>query len=180
VTTDGSRPSPILWPRQSVEDFAGALASSLGYLEHFEISKIVADFGGRVLKKDFWEDGEGDGSLVVKGKFEFEIHIPTHAIEARNRFTIAHEFGHYVLHYRLQEASFEADKTRYPLRASRYGSGREEWEANWFAAGFLMPREHFSERCRQLGGDEYELARQFRVSVHAAQVRMQVLNLVTR
>ena len=66
-----------------------------------------------------------------------------------------------------------------PIQATRYGSGRVEWEANWFAAGLLMPEEQFSSAYRSMSGDVIGLADQFGVSVSAATVRAQALGLGT-
>ena len=51
--------------------------------------------------------------------------------DTRAAFTLAHEFGHYILH---AKASFDK-KMREGL--PRYVSS--EWQANVFAADFLMP-----------------------------------------
>ena len=59
--------------------------------------------------------------------------------------------------------------------AQRFGSTRVEWEANWFAAGFLMPAAEFTSVCR--AADLAEAARHFKVSVPAAEARAKALGL---
>jgi Zn-dependent peptidase ImmA (M78 family) len=114
------------------------------------------------------------GSIRVYGPARFDIFLASHTGPARDRFTIAHELGHYVLHYlyaRQNGAQIEG------LEAQRYGTGRVEWEANWFAAGFLMPADAFSERYRALNGSIPLLADEFGVSVEAARIRAQFVGL---
>ena len=56
----------------------------------------------------------------------------------RQLFTIAHEFGHWVLH----RAIFEADTDRYPVLPRFSEPNKEdvlEKEANFFAANLLVP-----------------------------------------
>lgn len=83
----------------------------------------------------------------------------------RDRFSIAHELGHYFLHFRM---------TKQAMVAQRFGSTREEWEANWFAAGFLMPAAEFHEHYH---AGFPALARHCRVSIAAARARANALGL---
>ncbi len=56
--------------------------------------------GGSVSVKDtLYEDPERSGSLYVDGPDKFKIVVPAHTSQVRDRFTIAHELGHYVVHY---------------------------------------------------------------------------------
>ncbi len=62
------------------------------------------------------------------------------------------------------------------MSTNRKGSNRLEWEANWFAASFLMPESEF----RQMVSDESSnahIARHFRVSESAVEVRRKSLNI---
>ena len=44
---------------------------------------------------------------------------------------------------------------------------RAEWEANWFAGAFLMPREKFPRACQE--AEIASVAQQFAISVPAVQ-----------
>ena len=125
--------------RPDISKLAETLARSLGYLKDRDIFKIVQKVGGRVEVRDFW-DAEHTGSLTVDKDHTFKIYIPNHTSIERDRFTVAHEFGHYVLHYVLDA---KADTSPRPFVRDRYGTGVEEWEANLFAASFLMPSREF-------------------------------------
>lgn len=57
--------------------------------------------------------------------------------EARFRFTCAHELGHVVLHSRIKTAGFRDTDPEEETGFDRY-----EWQANRFAAAFLMPLPH--------------------------------------
>lgn len=54
---------------------------------------------------------------------------------------------------------------------------RAEWEANWFAAAFLMPSVPFRFRASALGGRLSAIAEEFDVSEQAARIRGQSLGL---
>ena len=62
------------------------------------------------------------------------------------RFIIAHEIGHYKLHYN------ENDGVLYARREDVKGKDAEENDADYFAACLLMPQKHFKERYDELKG----------------------------
>lgn len=64
------------------------------------------------------------------------------------------------------------------VKARRYGGkDRTEYEANWFAASFLMPEDKFRAAYSATAKDIFEVAAKFRVSVSAALVRAKTLGL---
>lgn len=153
-------PQPCGWSRAEVQRFASEAAKRLGYKAGDDIEKIVERLGGRVSTSD-WASAANTGSITVRGPRDFHIALSPLSGERRSRFTIAHELAHYILHA-------QAGKKRLSVR--RDGSGRVEWEANWFAAGFLMPEEEFRARLAEGWGDA-ELAEYFGVSGGAVQIR---------
>jgi len=127
-----------------------------------DIDDFVTRLGGN------FQYATDDESLHVMEPGEFTIFIPHHTSARRDRFTKAHELGHYFLHYIYPKRS--GDK-----RFSRGGRDRAETEANVFASALLMPEDHFREVYRELEGDTWEIAARFDVSPQAAEVRAQVL-----
>ena len=154
-------PQPIGWTRSEVQQFGANAATSLGYQPGSDIEAIVEKLGGRLTVSD-WDSARNTGSITVRGPRDF---ISPLSGERRSRFTIAHEIGHYMLHSQLGKA---------PITVRRDGSGRVEWEANWFAAGFLMPEQEFKAK-QSAGYGDAELAEHFGVSVAAVQVRQSSL-----
>jgi len=147
-----------------VEDFASDVAEKVGYSPNKDISHIVARMGGSIKTTD-WDSARNTGSITVRGPNDFTIYLSPLSGERRSRFTIAHELGHYVLHSKAGKR---------PISVKRDGTGRVEWEANWFAAGFLMPAKAFRIKCL-LGWGDSELAEYFGVSTHAVEVRRRSL-----
>ncbi|WP_426975989.1 ImmA/IrrE family metallo-endopeptidase [Pseudarthrobacter sp. O4] len=110
-------------------------------------------------------------ALTVYGpQAGFVVHLPPLTSERRDRFTIAHELGHYFLHYlepgRTERVSF-----------GRGERNRTETQANVFAASLLMPADYFRQAYRRLGSDWFALGDEFGVSAKAAEVRAQALRL---
>ena len=60
------------------------------------------------------------------------------------RFTIAHELGHYFLHFS------ENTDGLFAHREHRKGKGKKENEADYFAACLLMPRDAFTTIYKEL------------------------------
>lgn len=166
--------------KESVYQLAESVAKQLRYVPPDDLRPIVAKLGGKLVYRDFWElEASDSGSTIIHGPENFEIILPRHTSLERDRFTIAHELGHYVLHY-LWPARTHRDYN--PAYAARYGSDRAEWEANWFAAAFLMPAGLFKSTVNSLRGKDGKvsvplLASRFGVSNIAAKVRAQALGL---
>ena len=106
---------------------------------------------------------------------EKSINVRKNDIASRQRFTIAHEIGHIVLHRdklkhnRIIDVNInvysDSDKTR-------------EIEANIFAAILLMPTVHFKEVWKIFKGDENRVAEYFAVSKLAVGIRANNLSLI--
>lgn len=165
--------TPSNLSRSSVGRIAEKLSKDLNYGKSGDIRECVYLIGGKVKVKDFWETDEKTGSLIVRDIGDFVIYIPGHTSLERDNFTIAHELGHYVLHCLYQE-----NEVKLPMIADRYGSGRVEWEANWFAGSFLMPEERFKKAFHSADGHLPSIAKQFGVSEEAARVRAKSLGLI--
>jgi hypothetical protein len=156
---------PVNWPQAQVQDFAADAATKLGYTPGGDIDAVVTKLGGRI-KHDAWDSTRQTGFIEVSGPGNFCISLSPLASGQRRRFTIAHEIGHYILHTRNGQI--------HPVTITRDGSDRLEWEANWFAAGFLMPAREFKKLAQQ-GWNDAELAHHFDVSMAAVEIRRRVL-----
>lgn len=99
----------------------------------------------------------------------FVIFVDENEPVVRQRFTAAHELGHYVHHrHMIGEHGVEDN---YMLRADGM-SNSQEAEANRFAADLLMPRDKISQ-AMQGGIDTVEaLADRFKVSQLAMGIRL--------
>lgn len=163
-------------PKNQVYELAESVAAQLDFGPGDDIHELVKQIGGSVQVQDtLTDDPERSGSLFVEGPDDFKIIVPAHTSVLRDRFTIAHELGHYVLHYMWQQTHGEKPPKR--MMALRKGSDRVEWEANWFAAGFLMPEHHFREAYARLH-DVAKVAAEFEVSQAAAEIRAKHFGLI--
>ena len=133
-----------------------------------EYSKqTCADPIAAVIGEDF-DDCEGM-LKASKDNSRWMIVYSTSVNEGRRRFTLAHEFGHYILH-REQQALFECGGAN--------GAGgidpAIEKEADVFAATLLMPLDDFRD---QVSGEQpsfelfSHLAERYGVSLTAAALR---------
>ncbi len=98
----------------------------------------------------------------------------------RQRFTLAHEIGHVLLH--AEGDRVFVDRRFFRNEWSSSGELREEIEANAFAASLLMPRT-FLEQCVEAEGgitdiDVFRLATRFEVSEQAMTLRLVKLNYI--
>jgi Zn-dependent peptidase ImmA (M78 family) len=119
--------------------------------------------------------------LVIAANEEAVIGVNSNHARVRQRFTIAHEIGHFVLH--RSEKTFFVDEASIFFRESHSpAEAALEREANAFAAALLMPET----AVRELAGDYVDihdeaairrLAREFAVSPQALMIRLSNLQL---
>ncbi|MBF0097188.1 MAG: ImmA/IrrE family metallo-endopeptidase [Magnetococcales bacterium] len=171
-------PKPSNIRKEEIYSLGAKIAGHLNYGPNGDIEAAVRKAGGRIEFRDPWELDLGDsGSVRIRDLYDFVIFISTFTSSSRDRFTIAHELGHYVLHYfipfRNSPRSGGEDRT---MICARAGEGRVEWEANWFAAGFLMPQDKFREALEQECGDFDLVAERFGVSSKAAEIRAKIID----
>ena len=162
--------------RQEIENIAEHISSEIENLSELSAREIVNAFGGKLQYEEVL-DGSNDGSIHVNGVSDFTICLPFLTSSLRDRFTIAHEIGHYFLHYLWNKFK---DENQGPICAYRYPNSaddRVEWEANWFAAALLMPKTNFIEKWDQTHSIS-EVAGYFGVSTAAAKIRAKYLNLI--
>ena|SRR5579875_394896 len=121
------------------------------------------------------------GALIRDGnKAAIAVNSAQH--ENRQRFTIAHEIGHFRLH-RQERLHFDDDfQISFRNSLSSEAKDRREIEANQFAAALLMPRDFLRTDIAQFisGGSDPEdaiqsLAAKYAVSKRAMELRL--LNL---
>ena len=148
--------------RESVFRFAEMISNNHnidGATDFYELSR---KFGARFSFVEYFELKAQDGSIFVHSIGEMDIVLPVFTGANRDRFTIAHELGHYLMHTPKSQA--------YALRRD---STPVEWEANWFASGLMMPTKKFKEASER-NDDTAWLSAVFGVSRQAAQVRLSI------
>lgn len=129
---------------------------------------FVQALGGKILgtnDPEFYE--VNGGSLLIKNKNSFFIRLPMDTSPLRDNFTIAHELGHYFLHYK------DEDGVRL---FARYGNSFQEIQANRFAAAFLMPKEEFIKVWKDCKGYVPSVAAHFQVSTDVVEERNKQIN----
>lgn len=129
---------------------------------------------GIVVDRDFLPD-DISGMIEPTDVGTYRITVNRGHAHTRQRFTIAHELGHFLLHEHLIGSGIDDDRAYRSTSAGRYYNTaigpKEETDANKIAASILMPIELIKPR-RDEGADQ--LAEDFGVSVHAMSIRLGV------
>lgn len=158
---------------------ARALVGKLGLkAPPVPVEKIAKASGARVEFSPFDEELSGM-AFIRDGRPVIGVNSNHHP--NRQRFTIAHELGHVLLHRSKLGATVMIDKGRNFLprdSVSTEGVDRFEMQANAFASELLMPewliRQVLSGSSRDIQDDDYliSIANRFRVSLAALQFRL--------
>ncbi len=147
-----------------------------------DVKKIAEDQGLEIELMDL--DPEVSGFLLYQ---EGEIHLGVNKDHHSNRqrFTIAHELGHFVMHKDQAISNYYTDKGVVFFRdsISAEGTDQNEKDANSFAAALLMPTKEVRARVKEKikPTDEItirKLANEFGVSQLAMTFRLTNLSLV--
>lgn len=166
--------TPLGASHEKIDQVAATLARNWGYEPGTDIAEWVRSrLGGRVFPEASVTNLEF-GYLRVPGKPaddgsrpNLDIVLSPFTGEFHDRFTIAHELGHYFLHCVAQDVK--------ELTVRREGKNRAETEANWFAEGFLMPRELFVQAWNDAKGSVPTLIHRFKVAADVIVMRYETL-----
>lgn len=123
------------------------------------------------------------GMLVIKnGRVIIGVNENHHP--NRQRFTLAHELGHFLLHRDVSSIFIDASTIFFRDGTSSDGSKAQEIEANAFAGELLMPEKQIREAINSQPLDAFDegavrrLAAQFGVSAQALTIRLTRLGLI--
>jgi Zn-dependent peptidase ImmA (M78 family) len=165
--------------RKSAQEEATKILEALKITEPpVPVERIARYLGAKIRFSPF--DGEISGMIYVKDSVPIigvnSLHPPN-----RQRFTIAHECGHLILHRDLITQEVHIDR-KFPVLRRDYksatGTEQIEIEANRFAAEITMPHAFL---LRALGNDVIDiddsdlvnrLAQEFKISTDAMKIRM--------
>ena len=169
-----TKAKPSNLSRKAIEEIAESLSIAHNCTRHSALNEMLEPFGGELQLRDYLQSGK-TGSIEIRSKNDFDVYIPLHTSPEQDRFTVAHELGHYVLHYLWPAHKGERTGMVY---ADRYGHDRAEAEANWFASAYLMPRQKVKKLWEENTRSAGAFAAHFAVSTAAASHRLKRLNLL--
>lgn len=156
-----------------------------GYVDVIEIAKSNGFLVGSANVSDdsdgFIAIDENVGEVFGKPTSKLIVVNANRSIEWK-RFIIAHELGHYFLHYVDNASNYNG---MYAMREHKKGKDDIENDADFFAACLLMPRKIFTERFNQLKKEPsvYNIAlllsKEFKVTQLMTERRIKELGLVS-
>ena len=168
------------------EERASQLLQTLGINEPpIPINAIAEQIGATISREPF---RGGISGMLYRAEDRAVIGVNSAEPHTRQRFTIAHEIGHFLLHEGrplIVDRHVRIDRRDH---LSSMGTKREEIEANAFAAELLMPdrmvRAHVESLTRNddpLPADRLvsRLAREFDVSGQAMEIRLGTLGYLS-
>jgi Zn-dependent peptidase ImmA (M78 family) len=145
------------------------------------IKQIAKERGIQIKPYKF--DDDVSGLLLLQNGNAIIGYDPLES-SVRQRFTIAHEFGHFILHSKVSGLFVDKIfKVHFRDSESSTGENKKEKEANAFAAAILMPRNllvnEINKSDYDLADDSFlkELAKKFNVSTQAMSFRISNLRL---
>jgi Zn-dependent peptidase ImmA (M78 family) len=136
-----------------------------------KLGKLAEDLGIKVKLSSL---GRGISGLIMHDSGGYIIKVNRHETRERQRFTLAHEIAHFLLHRDVIEADGEIrDNVLYRSRQPE----RLEYEANRLAAEIILPIEHIKSDLDALAAPVSDivierLAQEWQVSKAAMEIRL--------
>ena len=139
------------------------------------VNKIAKVLGFDVVPFDYPD--EFSGEIYIEGDIK-SIGINKNHSESRQRFTIAHEIGHYINGHTYYDKTGKMYKDESfdfydPLH-------QQEKEANMFAAELLVPKEFIIKDLNSFGLDINKLTKLYKVSEQMLWIRLTSLGLADK
>ena len=139
-----------------------------------KVGELASELGLLVVRAPLQPKISGLIQPSAEAPSGYEIRVNKYETAERQRFTVAHEISHYLLH-RDDIGNGVVDSIMYRSALT----SRKEVEANQFAAEIVMPNAMVAREVSRFGGGHApgaaeELAAIFRVSVPAMKVRLGV------
>lgn len=140
-----------------------------------DVHKIAKLLGFTIIESDFPNNYSGE--IFIEGDIK-SIGINKNHTQKRQRFSIAHELGHYLnAHQYFDEDGKMLEDTEFDFTNPLH---RQEKEANMFASELLIPKEFLVRDLNEFGLDIDKLTDKYQVSEQAMWIRLTSLRLAEK
>jgi Zn-dependent peptidase ImmA (M78 family) len=172
--------------RSKIKQYTDSLIDQFETIElPIDVEMIAALVGIEIKKNNF---GTTMSGFALQKNGARYIGVNKGEVIERQRFTIAHELGHLMLHHH-DHLNYDPGKSVMLLRDkhSSEGTDLKEIEANKFAAELLMPEDFIREDLAIQGGIDLinddqktskfieRMAKKYQVSTQAMRIRLTAL-----
>jgi len=143
------------------------------------IEGIIRSLGVELDKKaELDDDISGQIEKLPDGSYKISVNKNDHYF--RQRFTMAHELGHFLFHRSLIGDGVDDNKAYRSTSQGRFYNtnmtGKHETQANQFAASVLMPEPLVSKLHDEFGGNLEELSKNLQASKQAIKIRLDAMD----
>jgi len=140
-----------------------------------DVNKIAKVLGFTIIPFDYPDKFSGE--IVIEGKVK-AIGVNKNQSETRQRFTIAHEIGHYINGHTY----FDKTGNVYKDECFDYNNPihQQEKEANSFATELLVPKDFLKRDLDTFGLDIAKLTELYNVSEQMMWIRLTSLRLAEK
>ncbi len=137
-----------------------------------DITKVAESLGFKVIPFDFPKKRRG--MLIIENGVK-AIGVNKVDPQAVQRYTVAHELGHYLNGHEHKENQFIEDETRFYDHHFQ-----QEKEADLFSSELLMPKDFLEKDLATMGLDIPKLIEKYQVSEQALWIRLTSLRLAEK
>lgn len=139
-----------------------------------DVFALARELGLDPVKEDLPDNVSGAIRVAPNGNWQIVVNALQSPL--RQRFTVAHEIGHFIYHRnRLEQGGGTSDNLAYRTDEKYNDNPHITWlqehQANQYASNLLIPPHHLQAAIAE-GLDEEALAKRFDVSRAAMRIKM--------
>lgn len=163
-------PKPIGLPEKLIWQLADLVSAKMKYRPSSSLHKLIERLGGTIEFIN-GNDAISKTSYIKVENSSFTIYLSSDNFPLRERYILAHELGHYILHSRCGTMPIEANHADY---ASDELANGVEFEAHEFACAFLISEAEYKKIAQKTerAPDAIMMAAHFYVPLPIAQKRL--------
>lgn len=140
--------------KKIIEEKAQEILRRFGVEYYSNVSALATRIGIKVGETDNIDDDDDGFIFISQDRTKKAIGVNSNRTLKQKRFIVAHELGHYFLHYN------ETDKSLFAFRENRKGKDAKENDADYFAACLLMPTDTFLNAYMTLSRQKNKFSKQ--------------------
>ena len=127
---------PVSPHKQEIIDYGTSIRKVSNYNDGDSIKDLIFKYGGNIHFVDGFNRFGMPRTVIIHATCDFDICLSRYTSSSKDNFELIRCLGHYIIHSSCGSR---------PLLINKPCSHLVEWQANWFAIGFLMPELKLKE-----------------------------------
>lgn len=159
-------------PIRDIEKIADYIRTAFKPHGTSDMHGLITYLGGKVKISDpEYHQFDVHGTLEVRSDNDWTVYLPKHTGPLQDKFTLAHELGHFILHSLMGKKPLMASRV---FRLNQVPDAAEV-EADMFALALLMPKRLITSAIKKYGNSPVALSAVFGIHSSLVEIRLKTI-----